>query len=133
MNLNEAVKRMRGKPGSDVTISIVRQGWTEPKDFTLKRAVIHIKSVRSRMLEPGYGYVRISQFLGSTNDELEEALESLDKQQKLTGLVLDLRNNPGGLLDQAVDVADRFLRRGGPDRLHRRPSAGAAAPFPGRG
>lgn len=112
MNLNEAVKRMRGKPGSDVTISIVRQGWTEPKDFTLKRAVIHIKSVRSRMLEPGYGYVRISQFLGSTNDELEEALESLDKQQKLTGLVLDLRNNPGGLLDQAVDVADRFLRRG---------------------
>lgn len=112
MNLNEAVKRMRGKPGSEVTISIVRQGWTEPKDFTLKRAVIHIKSVRARMLEPGYGYVRISQFLGSTNDELEEALETLDKEQKFSGLVLDLRNNPGGLLDQAVDVADKFLRRG---------------------
>ncbi len=112
MNLNEAVKRMRGKPGSEVTIAIVREGWSEPKDFTLKRAIIHIKSVRARLLEPGYGYVRISQFLGSTDEELGDALGGLEKDQKLTGLILDLRNNPGGLLDQAVSVSDKFLERG---------------------
>lgn len=112
MNLNEAVKRMRGKPGSEVTIAIAREGWNEPKDFTLKRAVIHIKSVRARSLEPGYGYLRISQFLGSTDEELADAIDGLEKSQKLSGLVLDLRNNPGGLLDQAVAVADKFLERG---------------------
>ncbi len=111
MNLNEAVKRMRGKPGSEVTISIFRDGFTEPKDFTLKRAVIHIKSVRSKVLEPGYAYVRISQFLGSTKDELDEAITNLDKAGHISGLVLDLRNNPGGLLDQAVDVSDKFLHK----------------------
>ncbi len=112
MTLIESVKLLRGAKGTDVTISIYRKGWRRLKDVTLTRDVIPIKSVRSRMLEEGYGYIRISNFQNKTTLELKKALKELEKGKSLNGLVLDLRNNPGGLLDQAVKVADVFLEKG---------------------
>jgi carboxyl-terminal processing protease len=112
MTLIEAVKLLRGAKGTDVTISIYREGWRRLKDVTLTRDVIPIKSVRSMMLEEGYGYIRISNFQNKTTSELEKALRELERDKGLKGLVLDLRNNPGGLLDQAVKVADVFLEKG---------------------
>ena len=112
MTLIESVKLLRGAKGTDVTISIYREGWRRLKDVTLTRDVIPIKSVRSRMLEEGYGYIRISNFQNKTTFELKKALKELEKGKGLKGLVLDLRNNPGGLLDQAVKVADVFLKKG---------------------
>jgi carboxyl-terminal processing protease len=112
MSLIEAVKLLRGAKGTDVTISIYREGWRRLKDITLTRDVVPIISVRSRMLEEGYGYIRISNFQDKTSFELEKALKELEKDKGLKGLVLDLRNNPGGLLDQAVKVADVFLEKG---------------------
>ncbi len=112
MTLIESVKLLRGAKGTDVTISIYREGWRRLKDVTLTRDVIPIKSVRSRMLEEGYGYIRISNFQNKTTFELEKALKELEKGKGLKGLVLDMRNNPGGLLDQAVKVADVFLKKG---------------------
>jgi len=112
MTLIQAVKLLRGPKGSKVTISIFRKGWTQLKDVTLTRDVIPIKSVHSRILEKGYGYVRISDFQDKTSSDLENALEKLEKGKGLKGLVFDLRNNPGGLLDQAVKVADEFLEKG---------------------
>ncbi len=112
MTLIESVKLLRGAKGTDVTISIYREGWRRLKDVTLTRDVIPIKSVRSRMLEEGYGYIRISNFQNKTTLELKKALKELEKGKGLKGLVLDLRNNPGGLLDQAVKVADVFLKKG---------------------
>lgn len=112
MTLIESVKLLRGTKGTDVTISIYREGWRRLKDVTLTRDVIPIKSVRSRMLEEGYGYIRISNFQNKTTFELEKALKELEKGKGLKGLVLDMRNNPGGLLDQAVKVADVFLKKG---------------------
>ncbi len=111
MSLIEAVKLLRGPKGTKVTISIFREGFKELKDITLVRDVIPIKSVRYRMLEPGYGYVRISSFQEKTASELRKALKELEKEG-LKGLILDLRNNPGGLLDAAVEVADEFLEEG---------------------
>jgi carboxyl-terminal processing protease len=115
MPLDDAVDRLRGKPGSKVTIWIHRDGdggWANSKPFDLMREEINIESVDSRSLAPGIGYVRIKQFQSSTSDELDQALEALGKKQRIKGLVLDLRDNPGGLLDQAAKVADRFLERG---------------------
>ncbi len=112
MTLIQAVRLLRGPKGTKVTISIYREGWTQLKDITLTRDVIPIKSVHSRMLEKGYGYVRISDFQDKTSSDMEDALEKLEKGGGLKGLVLDLRNNPGGLLDQAVKVADTFLEKG---------------------
>ena len=112
MSLIEAVKLLRGAKGTDVTISIYREGWRQLKEVTLTRDVIPIISVRSRMLEEGYGYIRISNFQNKTTSELEKALRELEKDKELKGLVLDIRNNPGGLLDQAVKVADVFLEKG---------------------
>lgn len=114
MSLNDAVKMMRGEPGSDITITIVREGEEAPLKFTLTRAVIKVKSVKSRTLEPGYGYVRISSFQSMTGQALKEAIAALREENKgkLKGLVLDLRNNPGGVLNAAVDVSDAFLEKG---------------------
>jgi carboxyl-terminal processing protease len=114
MTLNEAVKMMRGKPGSDITLTVVREGQPKPLPFTLTRAVIKIQSVKQRMLEDGFGYVRITQFQANTADTLKESLNKLKQQHKgnLKGLVLDLRNNPGGVLNAAVAVSDAFLTSG---------------------
>jgi carboxyl-terminal processing protease len=111
ITLIDAVKKLRGPEGSAVTISIFRKGFTEPKDFTLTRAVIQIKSVRWRKLPDDIGYVRVRSFQKSTSDELEEALHDLE-EQNVRALVLDLRNNPGGLLEQAIAVSDEFLEGG---------------------
>lgn len=114
MTLMEAVKLMRGKPGTDIILTVVREGADKPLKITITRAVIQVKSVRSRMLEPGYGYVRISQFQNHTTEDLRKALSNLSRENEaaLKGLILDLRNNPGGVLNAAVGVADTFLRRG---------------------
>src|SRR3989441_11299843 len=112
MQLTDAVKRMRGKPGSKIVISLVREGWTEPKDFTITREQIRVQSVRSAELEPGIEYIRLRQFQEQTGNDIETALEKYSKGKKITGLVLDLRNNPGGLLTSSVEVAEKFLDPG---------------------
>lgn len=114
MSLNDAVKRMRGKPGTRITLTILRKGESKPIVVTLTRAVIQIKSVKWKLMEPGYGLVRITQFQDHTGEDLVKALENLGKQnnkEALKGLVLDLRNNPGGLLNSAVAVSAAFLPR----------------------
>ncbi len=113
MTLFEAVKKMRGPRGTEVTITIMREGWKEPRDFTITRDIIKIKSVKYRVVDDGIGYVKINQFQERTASELESALKSL-KEKEVDSLVLDLRNNPGGLLTSAVDVTEQFLP---PDRL----------------
>lgn len=112
--LMDSVKRLRGPRGTKVTISILREGFTKPKDFTLVREVIPVRSVRHELLEKNYGYIRLSQFQEKTDDEFEKAMKALEEASKgtLRGLILDLRNNPGGLLDQAVKIADRFIESG---------------------
>ena len=112
LTLEEAVKLMRGKKGSDIVLTIVREGEDAPIDLTLTRDVIRVRSVRNRVLEPGYGYVRISNFQSKTTRGLLDALASLKKKNDgdLKGLVLDLRNNPGGVLTGAVGVSDVFLK-----------------------
>jgi carboxyl-terminal processing protease len=115
MQLADAVKRMRGKPGSKITISILREGWTEPRDFPIVREQIRVQSVKSADLEPGIEYVRLRQFQEQTANDLEAALEKFTKNGKngrMQGLVLDLRNNPGGLLTSAVEVTEKFLDGG---------------------
>ena len=113
MTLMDAVKKIRGKKGTSVTLSILRKGMAELIDFTIMRDVIPLKSVKSKTLEPGYGYIRITNFRENTDDDLETALKQLESGEfSLKGLILDLRNNPGGLLDQAVNVADEFLDSG---------------------
>ena len=114
MSLNDAVKQMRGKPGSDITLTVVREGSPKPLVFTLARAVIKIQSVKHRMLDDGFGYLRITQFQANTGDGVKDALAKLKAQHKgnLKGLVLDLRNNPGGVLNAAVAVSDAFLTSG---------------------
>jgi C-terminal peptidase prc len=110
----EAVKRMRGPKGTSVTLTIMREGFDKPKEFPLTRATIQVKSVKYKTLDSGYGYVRIAQFQEKTAEDLAMALEVLqgEKSGRLRGLVLDLRNDPGGLLDQAVRVADQFVAAG---------------------
>jgi carboxyl-terminal processing protease len=112
LTLEEAVKLMRGKKGSDIVLTIVREGEDAPIELTLTRDVIRVRSVRNRVLEPGYGYVRISNFQSKTTRGLLDALASLKKKNEgdLKGLVLDLRNNPGGVLTGAVGVSDVFLK-----------------------
>ena len=115
MGLDDAVKVMRGKPGSDISLTISREGEDKPLQITITRAVIRVKSVKSRTLDEGFGYVRISQFQERTGVDLKKAMNKLKKENKgkLKGLVLDLRNNPGGLLDAAISVSDVFLAKGG--------------------
>jgi carboxyl-terminal processing protease len=116
MTLNDAVKRMRGKPGSTIKLTIARKGVDKPIVLTLTRAVIKIRSVKSTLLENGYGYVRVTQFQEHTGELLVEALNKLYKDNKtpLKGLILDLRNDPGGLLNGAVAVTAAFVN---PDSL----------------
>ncbi len=111
MTLSEAVKRMRGKPGTKITLTVIRKGEAKPIVVTIARAVIKIQSVKSKLVEPGYGYIRITQFQEHSGENLAKALEGFYKQNKepLKGLVLDLRNDPGGLLNGAVAVSAAFL------------------------
>ena len=112
--LADTIGRMRGKEGTTVKIDILRQGNAEPLQFTLKRMRVELHSVKSQMLEPGYGYLRIAEFSETTGDDAVAALRDLRKRNgsALKGLVLDLRNNPGGVLEAAVAVADAFLDSG---------------------
>jgi carboxyl-terminal processing protease len=115
MTLTDAVKIMRGKPGTDIMLTIVRDGEEKPLKITITRAVIKVISVKHRMLEEGFGYLRIASFQSRTGENLREALSKLKKENNsevLKGLVLDLRNNPGGLLNGAVSVSDAFLTSG---------------------
>ena len=112
--LSDTIGRMRGEEGTSVKIGIMREGNAEPLLYTLKRSKVELHSVRAEMLEPGYGYVRISQFSETTGDDLTAALKDLRKRNgaPLKGLVLDMRDNPGGVLEAAVSVADAFLESG---------------------
>lgn len=113
MQLWEAVKKMRGKKGSHVKITIFREGSKEPLDFDLVRDDIPLESVKWAELEPGYGYVLVTNFRETTAEDTEKAIKALESgPTKLKGLIIDLRGNPGGLLDQAIDIADLFIEKG---------------------
>jgi carboxyl-terminal processing protease len=113
-DLDDTIERMRGKPGSEVKITIARQEVADPIEFRLARAAVHVNSVKKEMLGEGYGYVRIASFSESTGHDLTVAVNALKREHggALSGLVLDLRNNPGGLLDAAAEVSDAFLTEG---------------------
>ena len=108
----KVVKQMRGLPGTKVTLTIMRKGSKELKDYRLERAIIHVHSVKTRTLEKGYPYVKITSFQESTDTDLSKAINDMGGDENIKGLVLDLRNNPGGLLDQAWKVASLFLEDG---------------------
>ncbi len=112
MTLQEAVKIMRGKPGTKITLTIVREGEDKPLKITITRAVIKIKSVKNKLLEPGYGYLRITSFQSRTGEQMRKAIAEMQEEGGLKGLILDLRNNPGGVLNAAVAVSDAFLDKG---------------------
>ncbi len=114
LSLSDAVDRMRGEPGSKIVLTLVRDGENAPKVLELKRAIINVASVRSRMLEPGLGYVRVSSFTTETGATLDKEFKKLIKETStpMRGLILDLRNNPGGVLDAAVRVSDAFIEKG---------------------
>jgi carboxyl-terminal processing protease len=114
MSLSEAVNLMRGKPGSEIRLTVLRSGDGQPFSVTLERDLIHVASVKSRTLEPGYGYVRISNFQARTTEDMIAAIGNLKtaNDEELKGLVLDLRNNPGGVLNAAVGVSDAFITDG---------------------
>jgi len=103
---------MRGKPGSDIVLTVVREGEDKPLNITITRAVIQVTSVRNRILEDGYGYVRVSHFQTKTPADMIKAIETMQIEGALNGLVLDLRNNPGGVLSAAVGISDAFLNDG---------------------
>src|SRR5438128_2388541 len=109
MNLNDAVKRMRGKPRTTIRLTILRKGEANPFEVTLTRDVIRVQSVKSKLIEPGYGWIRVSQFQEHTGENLVKHLEGLYKNGPLKGLILDLRNDPGGLLNGAVGISSAFL------------------------
>jgi carboxyl-terminal processing protease len=111
MTLNDAIKRMRGKPDTSITLTIIREGEAEPLFYTIVRAIIKIESVKSKLIEPGYAYIRITQFQERTGENLAEAITKLYQESKIPmkGLVLDLRSDPGGLLNSAVAVSAAFL------------------------
>ena len=112
IGLDQAIAMMRGKPGTPIVLTIVRDDADKPIEISLKRATIKVTSVRSRYVDDGIGYLRISQFQHHTARDLDKALEQMQQQGTLTGLVLDLRNNPGGVLRGAVDVSDAFISEG---------------------
>ena len=108
MSLHEAVSKMRGPKGTPVTLTIMRETWKEPKDFTIVRDIIKIKSVKAKMLSDGIGYIKLTQFIETSASELNSAINKL-KAEGMNSIILDLRNNPGGLLNVAVDVTGQFL------------------------
>jgi carboxyl-terminal processing protease len=115
MGLVDVVKMIRGAKGKPVTLTIFREGFTAPKDYRVVRDVIVVKSVKYKMIENDYGYIRIAQFQERTARDLENALKELAKSNKgkpMKGIILDLRNDPGGLLEQAVEVSDKFIEEG---------------------
>lgn len=114
LSLNDAVKLMRGRPGSSIILTVIREGEDKPLKIKIKRAIIKVTSVKSRMLDPGYGYVRISHFQTKSTADMLKAIRKLNEEAdgELKGLVLDLRNNPGGVLSGAVGVSDAFLEEG---------------------
>lgn len=118
ITLKDAVNLMRGKPGSTIELTVLRKGETKPLNFTLVRESIQIKSVKSQLLDGKYGYVRLTQFQAQTGKDLIKAVAHLKQQAggKLNGLVLDLRNNPGGLLDSAIQVSDAFINNDKKDK-----------------
>jgi carboxyl-terminal processing protease len=111
VTLQDAVSKMRGAPKTTVTISIMREGWKELKDFTLTREIIKIKSVKSKVVDEHIGYIKLAQFQEQTATDLAAAIAKL-KEEKITSLILDLRNDPGGLLNSAIDVTSQFLPKG---------------------
>lgn len=114
MSIGDAVNLMRGRPGTDVRLTVAREGETQPLEFEITRDIIQVTSIRNRMIEPGVGYVRISQFQERTGRDFVEAMASLrtENEGALDGLVLDLRNNPGGVLQASVDVVDALISQG---------------------
>jgi carboxyl-terminal processing protease len=112
MTLNDAVKIMRGEPDTYILLTIVREGESAPLEFTITREIIRVKSVKSKILEDGYGYVRIASFQSRTTTDLLKSITDLQKKAPLKGLVLDLRNNPGGVLSGAVGVSNAFINDG---------------------
>ncbi len=108
LGIQDAVTKMRGPKGKPVILNIYREGWTEPKDFTIVRDIIKIKSVKFKLMKDDIGYVKLTQFQEMTSDDLSKALKEL-KEKGMKSIILDLRNDPGGLLNSAVDVAGQFL------------------------
>jgi carboxyl-terminal processing protease len=111
MSMQDAVSKMRGAPKTSVTLSIIREGWKEIKEFTIMRDIIKIQSVKSRVLDNNIGYIKLSQFQEQSADDLSAALKKLN-EAKVNSLILDLRNDPGGLLNSAIDVTSQFLPKG---------------------
>jgi len=112
ITLMNAVKKMRGPQGTKVTITIMRDGWKKFKDFTITRDKIKVHSVKKELLEPGYPYLRVVNFQDRTDEDLQKAIDELGGEENIKGVILDLRNNPGGLLDEAVKVSDLFVESG---------------------
>jgi carboxyl-terminal processing protease len=112
LNSVEVLQKMRGKTGTDLRLGIMRDGWDQPKEFKLRREEIKLQTVKQEVLEPGFGYLRLTHFNEDAAKDLKRGLEKIEKSGKLKGLVLDLRMNPGGLLDQAVEVASLFMDDG---------------------
>ena len=114
MTLHQAVNIMRGKVGTDIILTVVREGKDKPFEITITRDTIKVQSVKGRTLEKGYGYIRISQFQSHTGENLAKQIEKIrdENDGSIKGLVLDLRNNPGGVLNAAVEVSDAFLEKG---------------------
>lgn len=112
MSLSDAIEAMRGEPGSEIVMTVAREGTPTPREVTLVREVIQVASVRSDVLEDGYGYIRIAQFQSGTGAEVEKAVDEMQADGNLAGLILDLRNNPGGVLQSAVEVSDVFIDDG---------------------
>lgn len=112
MTLAEAVDKMRGKKGAPVSITLYREGFSAPKKYSIAREIIKVKSVKYTDLKDGYGYVRITSFIEHTGSDLKEAIEKHEKSGKTKGLIVDLRNNAGGLLDQAIEVCNTFINDG---------------------